>query len=80
MAKKYDKNFKTMLVELFINGRSATSLGDEYSVNGALLRRWKREYTAKNGDLSKKKELTPDQLEIKQIKKKLREVRMERDI
>jgi transposase len=80
MSKKYDNDFKRMLVELFTNGQSAKSLGEEYDVDGSLIRRWKREYLAKNGDLSKKKELSPDQLELKQLKKDLRDVTIERDI
>ena len=69
-----------MLVELFTNGQSAKSLGDEYGVDASLIIKWKRDYIAKNGDLSKKRELTPGELELKQLRKDLREVTMERDI
>jgi transposase len=45
-----------------------------------MVRRWKREYAAKSGDFSKKKELSPEAEELKALKKELRSVKMERDI
>ncbi|MFL0102618.1 transposase, partial [Tenacibaculum maritimum] len=46
MAKKYDNDFKVMLVELLKSGRKAKSLSEEYGVNDGVIRRWKREYEA----------------------------------
>lgn len=80
MAKKYDNNFKTMLVKLFTKGQSASSLGDQYGVNSALIRKWKREYYANDGAFSKKKELSPEELEIKQLKKDIKKLGLELDI
>ncbi len=42
--------------------------------------RWKREYKIKSGYFSKKKESTKDEVELKALKKELRNVTMERDI
>ena len=80
MAKKYDNDFKVMLVELLKSGRKAKSLSEEYGVNDGLIRRWKREYEAKSGDFSKKRELSIEEQELKFLKKELREVKLERDI
>lgn len=80
MAKQYDNDFKVMLVELLKSGRTAKELSDEYGVDSGVIRRWRREYDAKSGDFSKKRELSSEELELKTLKKELREVRMERDI
>ncbi|CAA0147306.1 transposase DNA binding site ISRme3 [Tenacibaculum maritimum] len=80
MATKYDNDFKVMLVELLKSGRKAKSLSEEYGVNEGVIRRWKREYEAKSGDFSKKRELSVEAQELKALKKELREVKLERDI
>jgi transposase len=80
MAKQYDNDFKVLLVELLKSGRSAKELSDEYGVDSGIIRRWRREYEAKSGDFSKKRELTAEELELKALKKELREITLERDI
>ncbi len=80
MGKKYENDFKVMIVDLLKSGISATDLSDEYSINSGIIRRWKREYKAKAGDFSKKREVSAAELELKALKKELREVRLERDI
>jgi len=80
MGVKYENDFKVMLVELLKSGRTAKELSSEYSVNSNMIRRWRREYEAKSGDFSKKREASVQELEFKALKKELREVRMERDI
>ncbi|MCD9636586.1 transposase, partial [Tenacibaculum maritimum] len=76
MATKYDNDFKVMLVELLKSGRKAKSLSEEYGVNDGVIRRWKREYEAKSGDFSKKRELSVEAQELKALKKELREVKL----
>ncbi|MFK5893639.1 MAG: IS3 family transposase [Pseudomonadota bacterium] len=79
MAKKYDNDFKVMLVELLRSGRTAKQLSEEYNVHDAVIRRWKREYKIKSGDFSKKREVSIQEQELKLLRKELREVTMERD-
>ena len=80
MAKKYENDFKVMLVELLKSGRNAKELSEEYSINSGIIRRWRREYEVKSGDFSKKRIVSEEELELKALKKELREVRLERDI
>ena len=80
MGKKYENDFKVMIVELLKSGRTAKEISDEYSINDGLIRRWKREYEAKSGDFSKKREVSIEEQELKHLKKELREVKIERDI
>ena len=80
MAKVYEQEFKVMLVELLNSGRKVHEVSDEYGLNCNMLRRWKREYEAKSGDFSKKREVSPEEQELKTLRKELREVTLERDI
>ena len=80
VKKKYENDFKIMVVELLKSGRTAKELSGEYTINSGVIRRWRREYESKSGDFSKKREVSSEELELKLLKKELREVRMERDI
>lgn len=80
MAKHYDNDFKVTIVELLKSGRKLQELSKEYNLNNNTIRRWRREFDLKSGDFSKKRELSKDELELKILKKELREVTLERDI
>ena len=80
MVKKYDNEFKVMIVELLKSGIKAKQVSDEYSLNVSMIGRWRREYTAKSGDFSKKREISIEEQELKVLKKELRNVKIERDI
>ncbi len=80
MAKHYENEFKVMIVELLESGRTVKDLSDEYELNDGIIRRWRREFKAKSGDFSKKREVSVEEQEFKALKKELRDVKMERDI
>ena len=80
MAKKYDNDFKLMLVELLKSGRTSTELSEEYGIDSGTIRRWRRKHEANSGGFSSKKELTKEEEELKLLRKELREVKLERDI
>jgi|TARA_R100000353_G_C6441921_1_gene178845 transposase len=81
MAKrKYDNDFKSMIVELIKSGRNVKELSEEYGLNDSMIRRWRRQYEAKSGDFNKKVELSQDEMEMRALRKELREVTLERDI
>lgn len=80
MAKVYENEFKVMIVDLLNSGRRLKEVSEEYNLNDSMLRRWKREYLAKSGDFTKKRELTVEEQELKALKKELREITLERDI
>ena len=80
MAKKHDNEFKVMIVELLKSGSKAKQLGEEYGLNPGMISRWKREFAAKSGDFSKKRELSAEAQELKALKKELRDVTIELDI
>lgn len=78
--KKYENEFKVMIIELLDSGQTVKQVSDEYSLNSSMVSRWKREFTKKSGDFSKKKELTDQEQELKKLKKELKGITMERDI
>ena len=58
MAKHYENEFKVMIVELLESGRTVKELSDEYELSDGIIRRWRREFKAKSGDFSKKREVS----------------------
>jgi transposase len=80
MVKKYDNEFKVMIVELLNSGIKTKQVSEDYNLSLSMVGRWKREYKLKSGDFSKKKEISLEAQELKALKKELKNVTMERDI
>jgi transposase len=79
----FDKSFKLMVVELHSSGKSSREIGRELDLPADMVRRWSREYSssgdagfAGNGNAI----LTPEQREISELKKALKDAQIERDI
>ena len=81
-TKRYDEDFKIMLVELMLSGQRAENLGKEYGVHPASIRSWKRTYLSNRESFtgSRTPSLTPEQKEMKALKKQLSNAEIERDI
>jgi len=71
MMRKYDDEFKQQAVRKILDGQSVASVSRELGVAESLLHKWKRAKINSSSDLEK---------EVLELKKKLREVEMERDI
>ncbi len=80
MAKRYDNELKVTIVELLQSGIKAKQISEDYGIQPSVISRWKKDYEAKSGDFSKKRELTMEEQELKALRKELRDVKMERDI
>ena len=80
MTKKYENDFKVLIVELLKSGRSVKEVSEEYGLNDSMIRRWRREYESRSGYFTKKRELSQEEKELKALRKKLRDVTIERDI
>ena len=81
--KKYDKEFKLMAVELIETHKSVKEVSNELGVSKDLLYQWRKSFQRKGEHGFSghgKKSLTPQEAEIAQLKKELREVEIERDI
>jgi transposase-like protein len=71
MNRKYDNEFKQNAVKRILDGQSVASLARELGVGENLLHKWRRAKLESGSDVEK---------ENLELKKKLREVEMERDI
>ena len=80
MVKKYDHEFKVMIVELLNSGIKTEQVSEDYELSLSMFGHWKGEYKFKSGDISKKKEISIEAQELKTINKELKNVTMERDI
>lgn len=69
--RKYDEEFKQEAVRRVFDGETAASVARELGIGANLLYRWKREI---------KIQMTDVEQENIELKKKLREVKEERDI
>ncbi len=81
--RHYDREFKRMAVDLIESGKSTKEVATDLDIAPDLVRRWKREYSLNqtgcfsgNGNPN----LTPEQKEIIQLKKELRDSRIEAEI
>lgn len=73
--RRYDAEFKNQLLGMHRDGRSIPSLASSFGINENLLYRWKKE-----ANKSQTVEEQSETLEIKRLKKRLKEVEQERDI
>lgn len=80
MAKRYDNELKVTIIDLLKTGLKVKQLSEDYGVHTSVIGRWRREYEAKSGDFSKKRQLSIEEQELKTLRKELRDVKMERDI
>lgn len=81
--RSYDKEFKKMAVELMESGQTSAQVADDLGIKPDLIRRWRREFIVnKEGSFSGNgnPNLTAEQKEVTELKKELREVKLERDI
>ncbi len=69
--RKYDKEFKQQAVKKMLDGQSVASVSSELGVAEGVLHNWKKLKVATSSDAEQ---------EVLELKKKLREVEMERDI
>lgn len=75
----YSKEFKQTLVELIKNGKKPSELGLEYNIAQQTIRRWYREAGSEQVSLKSDSDLQMEH-QIKQLKKRLKDAELERDI
>ena len=73
--RRYDEPFKRKLLELHKNGRSISSLASSFDVSENILYRWRRKAEEELSDAA-----GVDVEELKQLRKRVKELEEERDI
>jgi len=69
--RKYDEEFKQQAIKNILDGQSVASVSRELGVSEGVLHKWKQAKLEISSDVEK---------EVVELKKRLREVEMERDI
>lgn len=81
--RRFDREFKQMVIELSNNREDISALASELDISVDLIYRWRREATTHQGASfpgQGNKILTDEQKEILRLKKELRDAQLERDI
>lgn len=81
--RHYDEAFKRMAVELVETGQSPVQVAKGLGIKTDLVRRWRREFLANQSGCfpgNGIQNLTPEQRENLELKKRLKDVELERDI
>ena len=79
-AKKYEDEFKLMIVALLQLGQSVKQVSEEYALNSSMIRKWLKSHEGNPGNFSTTSVLLEDQKRIRFLEKELRNVQLERDI
>jgi transposase len=81
--RHFDKEFKQMVVNLCLSGKSSREIADELGLRTELVARWKREhrrYGAGSFSGHGNANMSPEQKEIARLKKELKDAQIEREI
>jgi transposase len=81
--RKFDREFKQMVIELSQNREDIAALASELAIGVDLIYRWRREaiiHQEASFPGQGNKILTEEQKEIERLKKELRDAQIERDI
>lgn len=81
MHRKFDDSFKIMAVDLSVVKGSVADVAKELEIDPSLLSKWRRN-PRYNGNkvLPDNPKISPDEQELRILRKKLRETELERDI
>ena len=81
--RRYDKEFKLMVVNLCLSGRKPSDVAKEMDLSPSMVQRWIREYNKYEGNSFQgngNPVRTAEEEEIARLKAELRQTQIERDI
>ena len=79
----YDREFKLMVINLCLSGKTASSVAEDMDLDKSMVRRWVREhnkYQDNNFQGNGNVIMTDSEEEIYRLKQELKQVKIERDI
>lgn len=84
IRRRFDKQFKLEVVNRSLEGITVDKLGKELSINPNMISRWRREFLKSGEQLSfpgnGKEALSPEEQELKRLRKELADARLETQI
>lgn len=75
----FTKEFKQQIVDLYNSGKAKTELIREYDLTASSLDRWEKQANS-TGSFKEKDNLTPEQKELNELRKRNVKLEMENDI
>ncbi len=77
--RTFTAEFKKQMVQLYQNGKDRQAIIKEYDLTPSALDRWVKQYKS-SGSFQEKDNRSPEEQELIQLRKELKQVRMENDI
>ena len=77
--KSYTDEFKKQIVALYNNGKPTRELVREYGISAAAVYKWAKEFET-NGSFRAADNRTPEENELLELRKEVKQLRMENDI
>jgi len=78
-SKNYTDEFKKQIVMLVKSGKSSSSIAREYGVAKSSVTKWVRDFN-NSGSFKAKDNRTPEENELIELRKRVKELEMEADI
>ena len=79
--KKYDADFKSSAVQLVLKGRTISEVAENLGITTGMLSRWRQQYLEnKEHAFPGKGHLSPEDQQLRDLQRQLRDVTEERDI
>ena len=83
MTKKarrtFTSEFKEQMVQLYLNGKPRKDIIREYDLTPSSLDKWVRQ-SQTSGSFKEKDNLTPEEQELNELRKEIKQLQMENDI
>lgn len=77
--RKFTDEFKHQMVQLYLNGKRKSDILKEYDLTPSSLDRWIAQHQ-QSGSFKEKDNKSPEQLELENLRKRLKQLEMENDI
>lgn len=77
--RTYSESFKKQMVDLYLAGKSRQELIREYELTPSAFDKWLLQQRT-SGSFKEKDNLTPEQIELKELRKQNKQLEMENDI
>lgn len=77
--RTYSEAFKKQMVDLYLAGKSRQELIREYELTPSAFDKWLLQQRT-SGSFKEKDNLTPEQVELKELRKQNKQLKMENDI
>lgn len=78
-TRNYTDEFKRQIVELAKNGKSSGTIAKEYGIAKSSVTKWVRDFN-NSGSFRAKDNRTPEENELIELRKRVKELEMEADI